>query len=125
MFLYQALLLQKLVSTLMNLVNPIKNYDFNLFALNVATAAVSVDTISFVYIFASFISSVFTLNVATATVSVGTMEFGQPNEKNHHLNMFALSIATATGSVNTIHFCVHINNYNFLRVYTKRCYCNR
>ena len=66
----------------------------------------------------------FTLSVATATVSVDSMEFGQPN-KNHHFNMLALSVAFATVSVDTTNVCVHINNYNFLRVYTKRCYCNR
>ena len=78
------------------------------------------------YIFKPFISSVFTLCVATATVSVDTMEFEQPN-KNHHFNMFSLSVATATVSVDTIIFLrtYFKKNYNFLRVYTKHCYCNR
>ena len=76
------------------------------------------------YISKTFISTLFTLSVATAIHSVDTMEFGQPNKK-HHFKMFALSVATATVSVDTIIFCVHIKSYNFLRVYTKRCYCNR
>ena len=74
------------------------------------------------YIFTTFIFSVFTLSVASATVSLDTMEFGQPF-KNPHFNMFALSVTTV--SVNTMIACVRINNCRFLRVYTKRCYCNR
>ena len=73
-----------------------------MFALSVATETVSVDKISFMYIFKTSISNVFTRSVATATVTiVDTMEFGQPF-KNHHFNMFALSVATATVSVDTI-----------------------
>ena len=97
-----------------------------MFALSDATAAVSVDTIIFVYIhvFITFIFSVFALSVATATVSVDTMEFGQPNE-NHHFNIFALSVATATVSVDTIIVCVYIYNFHSQYVNTKRCYCHR
>ena len=51
-----------------------------MFTLSVATATVSVDTIIFVHIFATFIFSVCTLSGASVTVSVETMEFGQPNK---------------------------------------------
>ena len=43
----------------------------------------------------------FALSVATATISVDTMELGKPNKK-HHLNMLALSVATATVSVDNM-----------------------
>ena len=91
-----------------------KNHHFNMFTLSVATATVSVDTITFVHIFATFIFSVCTLSGATVTVSVDTMEFGEPN-KNHHFNMFALSVATATVSDDTIliiMFCVYSYHYH-------------
>ena len=107
-----------------DIVHLTKFYHFDMFALSVATATVSVDTIIFCVYILNFIFSVFTRSIATATVSLDTMEFGQPFKK-HHFNMFALSVATATVSVDTIIVCVHINNFYFLRVYTKRCYCNR
>ena len=49
----------------------------------------------------------FALSVATATVSVDTMEFSQPNKK-HYFYMFALSVATATVSVDKIILCIYL-----------------
>ena len=85
------------------------NSHFNMFALSVATATVSVDTIIVcVHNYTCPFQSVYTKPVI-ATDSVDTMEFSNYN-KNRHFYMFVLRVATATVSAYKIIFCVHIYN---------------
>ena len=79
---------------------------FILFALNVATPIVKVDTIELGVYIPNHHFSCLTLSVATATVSVD-IELGV-HIANHRFSLFTLSVTTATVGFDTIKLGVYI-----------------
>ena len=63
------------------------------------------------YTWQTIIFILFALSVATATVSVDTIELGV-YVTNHQFCLFTLSVATATVSVDTIEHGVYIANHH-------------
>ena len=90
-----------------------------MFALSDAAATVNVDTIILcVYIYHYHCQCVYTKRCHCRLCR----HYGiwLPNKKH-----FCTKRCYCNRYVDTIIFCVHINNYHFLRVDTKRCYCNK